>query len=98
MALRPASTVTLRRVPNRHVGAFGQERDHQIGGVFRPVGAVAVRHHIDVGIDVGEHAADHMALALAAFAVDFGTGKGCSPRRAVGRIVVIDEDARIRQR
>ena len=30
----------------------------------RVVGRVAVGHHVDVGLDVGEHAADDMALAL----------------------------------
>ena len=34
------------------------------------IGQIAVGHDIDVGIDVGEHAADDVALALLAFAAD----------------------------
>ena len=32
------------------------------------IGIVAIHQHIDIGFDVGEHAPDHIALALAVFA------------------------------
>ena len=41
------------------------------GGV---VGAVAVDQHIDVGLDVGEHAAHDIALALQRLAADDRAG------------------------
>ena len=65
------------------------------GGV---VSIVAVYQHVDIGIDVGEGAADDMALALQRLAAHQGAGK---PRRLHGivtRIVVVDVDRRLGQR
>ena len=41
------------------------------GGI---VGQVAVGHDVDVGLDVGEHAADDIALALLPLGTDDGAG------------------------
>ena len=64
----------------------------------RVVGGVAVDQHVDVGVDVGEHAPHHAALALVLLAADDGAGPGRRLDGAVGGIVVVDVDAGLRQR
>ena len=70
-----------------------QRIDHarRAGGV---IGRIAIDQHVDIGIDVGEHAPDHMALALAAFAAHLGAGLARHRHGAIRRIVVVDEDLR----
>ena len=53
-----------------------QQVDHRRRGL-RIVGQVAVGHDVDVGVDVGEHAPDDMALALLALGADDGAGRRC---------------------
>ena len=54
------------------VRALQEGRDH--GGQGRGVvGVVAVDHDVDVGLDVGEGPADHVALALALLTANDGT-------------------------
>ena len=67
-------------------------------GARRVVGGVAVDQHVDVGVDVGEHAPHHAALALVLLAPDDGAGLGRRLDGAVGGIVVVDVDAGLRQR
>ncbi len=76
---------------HHHVGAGGELADQfgQAGGV---VGGVAVDQHEDVGVDIAEHAAHDMALALAGLAHHDGAGRARSLAGAVGRIVVVDVD------
>lgn len=78
-------------------GTGQQQRDQRrrTGGV---VGVVAVRHHIDVGVDVGEHPPDDGALALPRLGANDGSCVAGALGRAVGRIVVVDIDGRVRQR
>src|SRR6516162_3211727 len=57
-----------------------------------------VDQHVDVGINVGEHAPHHMALALAALAAHLGAGRARNRGGAVPRIVVVDVDLRRGQR
>ena len=45
-------------------------RRDQRGRSLEIVGVVAVDHDVDVGVDVGEHAPDHVALALATLGGD----------------------------
>ena len=47
------------------------------------IGAVAIGHDVDVGLDIGEHAAHHIALAAAGHVVDEGAGGARDRRRAV---------------
>ncbi len=59
------------------------------------IGRVAVGQHIDVGLDVGEHAAHDMALALHPLAAD---DRALRPRNLdgpVGAVVVVDVDSGI---
>ena len=64
----------------------------------RIIGRVAIDQHVDVGIDIGEHAPHHMALALAALAAHLGAGRARHLDGAIRRIVVVDEDLGRRQR
>ena len=74
-----------------------QQVDHRRrrGGI---VGQVAVGHDVDVGVDVGEHAPDDVALAL--LASRCGRSRRPPPRlaRAVAAVVVVDVDGRAGQR
>jgi len=80
-----------------HVESFGQQHvDHRRGG-FGVISEVAVSHDVDVGIDVGEHAPNDMALALLALAADDGSGLRCDLPRPVAAVVVVDVDGGRRQ-
>ena len=74
-----------------------QRIDHA-GRAGRVIGRVAIDQDVDIRIDVGEHAPDHMALALAALAAHFGACLARDRRGAIRRVVVVDEDLRRRQR
>ena len=59
------------------------------------VGAVAVDHDVDVGVDVGEHAPNHVALALTGLAADHRSGIPGERGGVVARVVVEDVDRRV---
>ena len=65
------------------------------GGI---VCVVAVDQNIDVRLDIGEHAAHDVALALAHFGAHHGAGLAGSLDRPVLRIVVVDIDRGRRER
>ena len=95
-----ASTLALLNITRAgdHVVLAVEHPLHQPrrrGGV---VGAVAVHQHVDVGLDVGEHAPHHVALALARLCAHHGARLLGARARVVGRVVVVDVDARLRQR
>ena len=56
-------------IPDHHVIAFEDLFDHGRSGIGR-VGIIAVGHDIDIGIDVLEHGADDIALALTGLLAD----------------------------
>jgi hypothetical protein len=64
----------------------------------RPKQRIAISHHIDVGLHIGEHAADNIAFALHPLCPDDGAGGSGNLYRLVGGVVVIDVDRRIGQR
>ena len=82
---------------HRHVGAVGaqrlQERRRCLGGV----GVVAVDHQVVVGVDVAEHGADDVALALAPLELHDGAVLAGDVGRAVLGVVVVDVDVGVRQ-
>ena len=91
--------LALRNAPGTdHVEALLDQGGDQAGGAGGIVGAVAIDQDIGVGLDVGEHAPHHRALALARLAPDDGPRLARHGDRAVGRIVVEDMDGRARQR
>ena len=65
------------------------------GGI---VGVVAVDQEIDVRLDIGEHAADDMALALQPFPPHHGARGTRVQHGMVGGVIVIDIDNRVGQR
>ena len=73
-----------------------EARDHGLRA-RRVVGGIAVDQHVDVGFHVREHAPHHVAFALAHLAAHGGAGGTGDLGGAVGRIVVIDIDGRVRQ-
>ena len=73
-------------------------RCDQRGRGGRVVGRVAVGHHIDVGLDVGEHAADDIALALHPLGADDRARDAGIVDGAVAAVVVVDVDRRAGQR
>jgi hypothetical protein len=90
-----ASGIRMHAAPRAddHVGAFGDQRADEFRRVGGRIGPVAVGHDVDIRLDVGEHAAHHIALALAALAHD-GRARKCGAQRGrVGGIVVVDIDA-----
>ena len=68
-----------------------QQVDHRRRRL-RVVGQVAVGHDVDVGIDVGEHAPDDVALALLPLGTNDRAGLGRDLARAVPAVVVVDVD------
>ena len=71
-------------------------RDHaRRGGGF--VGRVAIGHDIDVGVDVREHAAHDMALALLADTPDDRAGGGGELTAAVAAVIVEHINVGMRQ-
>ena len=83
---------------DHHVEVFAHELLDHARRARRIIGRIAIDQHIDIGVDVGEHAPHHIALALAAFAAHLGAGRPRDLDGAVGRIVVVDIDLRRGQR
>ena len=80
-----------------HVETARQQRVDQQGRRARIIGVVAVDHDINVGVDVGEHPAHDTALAQPGVVADDRAGFARGLGRAVGRVVVVDMDLRLRQ-
>ena len=83
---------------HHHVEVVVDQRVDHARGARGVIGRIAIDQHIDVGIDIGEHAPDHMPLALAALAAHDGAGAARDIDGAVLRIVVVDENFGGRQR
>ena len=84
-------------VADYHVVAFEHLIHHGRRRVCR-VGVVAIRHDVHVGVDVFEHGANHVALALPRLLADNRALAGCDFRGAVGGVVVIYVDIGVWQR
>src|SRR5204863_8484144 len=75
-----------------HVELLGEQLvDHRRGGLG-VIGQIAVRHDVNVGVDVGEHPADDMTLALLTLAANNCAGLGGDLAGAVGAVVVVNVD------
>ena len=68
-----------------------QVSDHS-GREFGIIGGVPIHQEVDLGLDVREHAPDHVALALQRFTADNGAAGPGNLGGAVGGVVVIDID------
>ena len=84
-------------VADRHVGLARGERRDEVAGRLGGVGVVAVDHDVVVGVDVAEHGAHDVALALARLAAHDGAVLGRDLRGVVLRVVVVDVDGRLGQ-
>ena len=80
-----------------HVEPFLDQAADELGGGGGVVGRIAVGHHIDVRLDVGEHSSDHMALPLHPFLADDRSCRLRDLAGAVAAIIVVDVDERRRQ-
>ncbi len=78
----------------RPVGDEGIDHARRCGGV---VGPVAVRHDVDVRLDIGEHLAHHVALALPPAGDHRRARQSGLLRCVVRRVVVVHIDARAGQ-
>ena len=83
---------------NHHIQPLFDEFGDHRRRAWRIVGGVAVDQHVDVGLDVIEHAPHHVALALIGFTANHGARATGSFDGAVGGIVVVDVDGRFGQR
>ena len=81
-----------------HVELLGEEHVDHRRGRGGLVGQVAVGHHVNVGVDVGEHPADDVALALLLFGADYRARLCRDLASAVAAVVVVDVDGGIGQR
>ena len=75
-----------------HVQRALQQQLQHGGGSRRVIRVVTVHQHVGVGLDVGEHAADHVAFALQQLGPHHCPGGVGGGHRAVGGVVVIDVD------
>ena len=76
---------------HHHIETIRHQRIDHARGAGGVVGGIAVDQNIDIGVDVGEHAPDHMTLALAAFAAHLGAGLARHRHGTIRRIVVVNE-------
>lgn len=83
-------------VANHHIVAFEHLIHHGRRRVCR-IGVIAICHDVHVGVDVFEHGANHVALALSWLLADDCALAGRDFRRAVGGVVVIHVNVGIRQ-
>src|SRR5699024_9134090 len=89
--IRGRLLVVLSHPEHMVVGSGDERVDHlrHVGGF---VGVVAVDHHVDVRVDIGEGPPDDVALARDILLAHDGSGLGGALRRAIARAVVIDVD------
>ena len=71
------------------------DQPRRLGG---GIGAVAIGHHVDIGLDLGEGGGHRMALAAARHRQHLGAGLRGLGGGGVGRAVVADDDPRARER
>ncbi len=83
--------------PRHHVQPLLQQHRHHLGGGPRVVGVVAIDQHVHIGLDIGESAADDVALALPRLGAQLGTGRARRLGGGVTRVVVEHDDPRVRQ-
>ena len=76
--------VRLDTCADHHVELLRSEALDQHRRRRRVVGHVAVGEYVDVGVNVGEHAPDHVALALVGLAADDSAGCAGDLGRSVG--------------
>jgi len=71
----PSAPRMVEKLLSEHLDMVVGFRVDHARGARSVIGRIAIDQHINVGIDVGEHAPDHMPLALAALAAHDGAGR-----------------------
>ncbi len=61
------------------------------------VGRIAIDEHIDVGVDIGKHALDDLALALPALAAHMRARLAGNINGAIRGVVIVNVNLRVRQ-
>lgn len=79
-------------IAHGHVRLARDDRVAERAGRFGGVGVVAVDHEVAGSVDVAEHLAADVALALARLEAHGGAMLARDSGRAVGRVVVVDVD------
>ena len=79
-------------IAHGHVRLARDDRVAERAGRFGGVGVVAVDHEVAGSVDVAEHLAADVALALARLEAHSGAMLARDSGRAVGRVVVVDVD------
>ncbi len=82
----------LDAAADHHVEVLPPEHADHLAGTRGVVGAVAIDHHVDVGVDVAEHASNDMTLALPMLAPDDRPRRMGGAAGLVGGVVVVDVD------
>ena len=75
-----------------HVELSVEQRAHHFAHGLGIVGVVAVHQHVNIGVDVAEHAAHDVAFSWEGFMADDGARAGRDFGRVVSRSVVVDVD------
>ena len=79
-------------VADYHIRIALQYHIRHLPPVLRRVGVVSVYHDITLGVNLPEHPADDIALALLVFVADHGAGCAGKLCGVILRVVVIDID------
>ena len=73
---------------DHHVEVFVEQLVHQPPDRSGVVGGIAVDHHIDIGVDIGEHPPDNVPLAAQRDVDHLGAGRTGNICRPVGRSII----------
>ena len=84
-------------VSDHHIRLPVKDRLTHGGRCICGVGGVTIHHQVALGIDLPEHAADHIAFALFVFVADDRTGVGSDGGGIIRAVVVVHIDHRVRQ-
>ena len=87
-----------KAVAYHHVAPFLQHQAAHLAGMVGRIGVIAINHQVAVGIDIPEHGAYHIALALTALIAHLGSRTARYLVGTVGRVVVVYIDGGLGQR
>jgi hypothetical protein len=97
MAGAVGGALPVDAAPDHHVELVPGEAGDHLGRARRRVGVVAIDEHVDIGLDVREHPANDLSLALRRHVPHLGAGCPGGLDGCVARVVVEDVDLGARQ-
>ncbi|MNE89854.1 hypothetical protein D3C80_1873090 [compost metagenome] len=92
MPLPPGIGLNATACANHHIGPFRQQCTDQFLGIGWRIGAITISHHINISLDIGKHPPHDMPFTLTALSQNFCTSQHSLQGRAVGRVVVINDN------